>query len=88
MKEFERIKRRCQKIIKKMFGYRTIAIALREKENLKRTMESILDKPIDKINYSDIRRNKLWSEYAEYCTLKSILDTYVDTVIVEKFQRS
>ena len=88
MKEFNRIKKKCQKIIRKMFGYKTIAIALREKENLRKTIESIVDKPIISIDYSDIKRNKLWSEYAEYCTLKSILDAYIDTTIIEKFQRS
>lgn len=88
MKEFNRIKKKCQKIIRKMFGYKTIAIALREKENLRRIIESIVDKPIISIDYSDIKKNKLWSEYAEYYTLKSILDAYIDTTIIEKFQRS
>ncbi len=71
-----------------MFGYKTIAIALREKENLRLTIESVVDKPIKDIDYSDIKKNRLWSEYSEYCTLKSILDSYIDAVIIEKFTRS
>lgn len=71
-----------------MFGYRTIAIALKQKEGLRQVIEAILDKPIEEVNFSDIKKNSLWAEYAEYCTLKSILDTYIDTVIIEKFQRS
>lgn len=70
-----------------MFGYKTIAIALKEKENLKNTIESIVDKPIEDIDYSEIKQKRLWSEYAEYCTLNSILSTYIDTVIIEKFTR-
>ena len=88
MREFERIKKKCKKIIRKMFGYKTIAIALREKENLRLTIEAIVNKPIKNIDYSDIKRNRLWSEYSEYCTLKSILDSYIDAVIIEKFTRS
>ena len=68
-----------------MFGYKTIAIALKQKEWLKKTIEAVIDKPIQEVNCSDIKRSGLWTEYAEYCTLKSILDIYINTVIVEKF---
>ena len=85
MKDFNRYKKKTEKLLKRWFGYKTIAIALKAKENLRKEIEAITDSKIDNIDYKIIREKRLWSEYAEYKTLEGILGAYIDSTIINLF---
>lgn len=79
------IQKRTKKLLKKIFGYRTIAEGLEERKRCKTLVENRTEKNINEADFNLIKKSKLCEVYARYRTLDKILELYLESVCLQKF---
>lgn len=79
------IQKRTKKLLKKIFGYRTIADGLEERKRCRKLIENCTEKNIDKIDFESIKKCNLCEVYAKYRTLDKILELYLESVCLQNF---
>ena len=71
------IQKRTKKLLKKIFGYRTIADGLEERKRCRKLIENCTEKNINEYNLCEV--------YAKYRTLDKILELYLESVCLQNF---
>lgn len=70
------------KILKRMFGIKSIAKAIEEETFLKSQIETTYSKSIEEINWTIVKQNNYTSfngyVYAKYLTISTILEQYFE----------
>lgn len=79
------IQKRTKKLLKKIFGYRTIAEGLEERKHCRKLIEDFIEKNIGEVDFESIKKCKLCEVYAKYRTLNKILELYLESVCLQKF---
>ena len=79
------IQKRTKKLLKKIFGYRTIAEGLEERKRCKKLIEDVLHTEISEIDFNKVKECKLCEVYAKYRTLDKILELYLESVCLQNF---
>lgn len=79
------IQQRTKKLLKKIFGYRTIAEGLEERKHYRKLIENCTEKNIGEVDFESIKKCKLCEVYAKYRTLNKILELYLESVCLQKF---
>ncbi len=79
------IQKRTKKLLKKIFGYRTIAEGLEERKRCRKLIENCTEKSIDEVDFNLIKKSMLCEVYAKYRTLDKILELYLESVCLQKF---
>lgn len=79
----KKIENKIVKILKKMFGYKSLNEAFSEEEKLIKFLESECGKEICLIEKEDMKNNYMLYIYSKYRTLKSIIDTYIDSKLMK-----
>ena len=79
------IQKRTKRLLKKMFGYRTIAEGLEERKHCKKLIEDVSHTEISEIDFNKIKECKLCEVYAKYRTLDKVLELYLESVCLQKF---
>ena len=78
------IKKKTERLLKKMFGFPNLKYAIEMKKYLSERLENMSGKKIDEIKIEDV---KGWSfgcyELAKYKTLKRIIDLYLDSTSLQ-----
>lgn len=85
----KQIEKNTKKLLFKMFGYKDIAKAINEEIEISKEIEKFTCKEISIVSFSDIRDSPfLMLNYCKYLTLKSILDTYEDSKIINIYSNN
>lgn len=79
------IQKRIKKLLKKIFGYRTIADGLEERKRCRMLIENCTEKDINDVDFELIKKSRLCDVYAKYRTLNKILELYLESVCLQKF---
>lgn len=79
------IQKRTKKLLKKIFGYRTIADGLEERKHCMKLIENCTEKNINEVDFESIKKCKLCEVYARYRTLDKVLELYLESVCLQKF---
>ena len=79
------IQKRTKKLLKKIFGYRTIAEGLEERKHCRVLIENCTEKNIAEVDFQSIKNHNLCETYAKYRTLDKILELYLESVCLQKF---
>ena len=79
------IQKRTKKLLKKIFGSRTIADGLEERKRCRKLIENCTEKNINEINFKLVREYNLCEVYAKYRTLDKILELYLESVCLQNF---
>lgn len=77
------VKKKTRKLLKKMFGFKTVKEGFDEKKRIVRSLENSTGKRISDLNEADVK--KVPYMYAKYRTLCKILSVYVNLMILDKF---
>lgn len=77
------VKKKTEKLLIKMFGYKTIKDGLGERKRLADELELSAHKPVSEFSVNDIRRNPCL--YARYKTIDKVLSIYIDLVGLDRF---
>ena len=78
-----KVRKKTEKLLKRMFGYKSIKIAISEKKKLVNELESLAGKSIYDFTMQDVRKDVY--KYAKWRTLDRILSIYLDLVSLDKF---
>ena len=78
-----KVKKKTERLLKKMFGYKTLAEGLSARTELIKWLEISSGKDIDKFDMNDVRRYGCL--YVKYRTLDKILSIYIDLVSLNYF---
>ena len=62
------IQKRTKKLLKKIFGYRTIADGLEERKHCRKLIENCTEKNINEVDFELIKKSMLCEVYAKYRT--------------------
>ena len=84
-KYYMKIEKLTNKLIKRMFGCKTIQDAFILQRKLKVGIEARIKKQISEITNDDIIKNKLSYDYAKYRTISKILEIVSEVVVLDKF---
>lgn len=76
-------RKKTEKLLKKMFGYRTVKDAITERKMLVVQLEKSCGKKITDFTMGDVK--KCPYDYSKYRTLDKILSIYLDLVSLDKF---
>lgn len=79
------IQKRTKKLLKKIFGYRTIAEGLEERKHCKILIENCTEKSINDVDFESVKKSMLCEIYAKYRTLDKILELYLESVCLQNF---
>lgn len=83
-KYYDKLYKETAKITKKLFGTNvTDSLMLRYK--LKKEIETVIEKPINKITDNDIIKYKLGYDYAKYRTISNILEVVERACVLRTF---
>lgn len=77
------IQKRTIKLLKKMFGIKTIAEGLEERKHCKQLLEFRMNKSVDDFTVDDVTKNGYI--YSRYRTLNNILELYLECVQLKHF---
>lgn len=77
------VRKKTERLLKKMFGYNSIKVALNERASLQIFLQSNLNKRIEEFTVQDVK--KFPYEYAKWRTLDRIISIYLDLVSLDKF---
>lgn len=80
------IQKRTKKILKKVFGYNSVSDGMKWRLHYRGCIEKIIGKRVEETSFDEIKENKLCYEYARYKTLDRILELYVSSVSLQKYQ--
>lgn len=85
-KYYNKIEKITNKLIKKMFGCKSISDAFIMQRELRIKIEEIIKKPIDEITNEDFIKNGFLAyNYAKYRTISKILQIISEVVVLDKF---
>ena len=77
------VRKKTERLLKKMFGYHDLKSALDSQKFLKIRIEEMSGKNIDEVTIQDLKPFKQSCyNYAKYRTVKRITDIYLDTTIL------
>lgn len=79
------IQKRTKKLLKNIFGYRTIADGLEERKRCRKLIEDVLHTEISEIDFNKVKEYNLCEVYAKYRTLDKILELYFESVYLQNF---
>ncbi len=79
------IQKRTKKLLKKIFGYKTIAEGIEKRKDCENLIEIKTCKKPKDVTFLEIKKNNLCEVYAKYRTLDKILELYLESVCLQKF---
>ena len=79
------IQKRTKKLLKKIFGYKTIAEGLEKRKDCENLIVTTTCKKVKDVTFLEIKENNLCEVYVRYRTLDKILELYLESVCLQKF---
>lgn len=79
----DRTRKKTERLLKKMFGLKSVKDALSERKEIILQLEKSAGKKVTDFNMNDVKKEPYL--YAKYRTLDKILSIYIDLVSLDKF---
>lgn len=79
------IQKKTKRLLKRVFGYKTIAEGLEKRKDCENLIEILTCKKPKDVTFKEIKEHNLCETYARYRTLDKVLELYLESVCLQKF---